>query len=521
MQQQASADTIAAIATPPGPGGISILRISGPKALEALQALFRPHSAKSAPQKKGAARASSAPFQFKPRYMHYGQALDISGELLDEALAVYMPGPHSFTGEDVAELHCHGGFGISAAVLEAAQAAGARMALPGEFSRRAFLNGRLDLAQAEAIAEIISAPGREGARLAAAKLEGAFSERIRELVSDLDHMRMQIILAVDFPDEEAELLSAKAFAATAESVLHRIDALLQAYERARLWREGALAVLAGRVNAGKSSLLNALVGRERAIVSPQPGTTRDYVEESVNVLGIALRICDTAGLRKGGGLIEEEGIRRSRNLAEEADLLLFVAEAGSPLTEEEKDFLISQERRALEGSLLILLNKADLLMPEDQIGEGGQWREPEQGAPLSQLLASEESRAGGNTGPLSGMAFPAGVGGCPCFALSAKKGLGLEALTKGMYACLSGRNAKDASADPPALELAPNLRQSQLLQQAKSELTSLRATLAAGFPPDVLGVHLDDAMRFLQEVTGCSDNAELINRIFADFCIGK
>ena len=503
--QPTSIDTIAAIATPPGIGGIAVIRVSGSAALDVLRKLFHPSYAsrigRGAASPPGSVETT---FHFKPRYMHFGQIRDSAGELLDEGLAVYMPGPHSFTGEDVAEVHCHGGMGVSLAILEAAREAGARVALPGEFSRRAFLNGRIDLAQAEAIIEMITAPGREGARLAAAKLEGAFSRRISRLLETLNAMRMQIILAVDFPDEDAELLSPGDFARSANEAIAHMDGLLEAYERARLWREGALAVLAGRVNAGKSSLLNALLGRERAIVSPVAGTTRDYVEESLNIRGMTLRLCDTAGLRRGGDLVEQEGIRRSRDLAKEADILIFVIQAGQPLSEEEQDFLRKQEERAAQGRLLFVFNKIDLLDGFSVSGEG----EAAFGAMAHALLT------GAGLGEV--------VAGCPCYPLSARQGIGLEELTAGIYDLLTGGRAEGFSAGEAAhTDIAPNLRQSGLLRLARGELVGLVSSLAAGLPPDILAVHLDAAIGHLEEITGSPDNEQLMERIFSEFCIGK
>lgn len=532
-------ETIAAIATPPGIGGISILRISGPDALSVLRSLFHP-TAKTchASTAADAIAETQKSFSFRPRYMHHGFVRDQHGVLLDEALFVYMPGPHSFTGEDVAEIHCHGGQGISAVILEAAQSAGVRIALPGEFSRRAFLNGRLDLTQAEAIAEMISAPGREGARLAAAKLQGALSQCIRSLLSALDAMRMQVILAVDFPDEDAELLSEEGFSQTLRQAASEIDRLLEAYERARLWREGALAVLAGRVNAGKSSLLNALLGRERAIVSASPGTTRDYVEESLNIQGIALRLCDTAGLRQGGDMIEEEGIHRAHTLAEEADILLFVSQAGTPLTDDEKEFLAKQEQRVRRGGLVILLNKIDLIdpamlatpiFPDRQDVSGGfdtnrqnVPRPASHGNDVNSMAAQPQVGNEALRNLLEAMGFSEALRTCPCFPVSAKNGFGLGALVKGLYARLSGADqfGKHISS-VPSLDLAPNLRQSALLRQAREELARMEESLADKLTPDMLCVHLDAAIVFLEEVTGSADNTELMDRIFADFCIGK
>lgn len=482
-------DTIAAIATPPGLGGIAILRLSGPDARAVLSTLFL------SPEKSRTAEA----FVFRPRHMHHGHALDRDGRSLDEVLAVYMPGPGTATGEDVGEIHCHGGAGVTAALLEAALAAGARLAGPGEFTRRAFLNGRLDLAQAEAVAELISAPTREGARLAAAKLDGSLSRAIADLRSSLDALRIQVTLAVDFPDEEAELLDREAFARTAGLGRERIRALLEAFERARLWREGALAVLAGKVNAGKSSLLNALLGRPRAIVSDKPGTTRDYIEESINLKGLPLRLTDTAGLREQSEDVESEGIRRTHGLAAEADILLLVADLGLPPGSDEYEFFRQHEQALRQQHLLLVLNKTDLA----PTGAVEQWRRdlsdnaPESLDPALRL--------------------------CPCFPVSARTGEGLDALAEGMRQALTGSASGGTVSSPLQTggDAAPNLRQSHLLRQADNELAALERALTDKHPPDILSVHLEAAAACLDEVTGRTDNEELLDRIFSSFCIGK
>ena len=482
-------DTIAAIATPPGLGGIAILRLSGPEARAVLSALFSP---------SGKNRAAGS-FAFRPRRMHHGRALDREGRPLDEVLAVYMPGPGSATGEDVGEIHCHGGAGVTAALLEAALSAGARLAGPGEFTRRAFLNGRLDLAQAEAVAELISAPTREGARLAAAKLDGSLSRAVADLRSSLDALRIQITLAVDFPDEEAELLDREAFARTAELGRGRIRALLEAFERARLWREGALAVLAGKVNAGKSSLLNALLGRPRAIVSDKPGTTRDYIEESINLKGLPLRLADTAGLREQSEDVESEGIRRTHGLAAEADILLLVADLGLPPGPDEYEFFQQHERALRQQRLLLVLNKTDLA----PTGAAEQWR---------RRLIDNASES-----------LARDLGFCFCFPVSARTGEGLDALAEGMRKALAGSSSGQPTDSflQATGDAAPNLRQSHLLRQADNELAALERALADKHPPDILSVHLEAAANCLDEVTGRTDNEELLDRIFSSFCIGK
>ena len=253
-----TADTIAAVATAPGAGAIGVVRLSGPRSRAVLEAVFRPSSSRFT--------------GFVPRTLHHGRIVDSHGADLDDALAVFFPGPHSFTGEDSAEIQGHGGAAVLQAVLEAVLTHGARQAERGEFTRRAFLNGRIDLSQAEAVAELVAAPGVEGVRLASAKLHGLLGRRVSELRERLEYLRRRVCLAVDFPDEEAECLPPAEFLAVTGEVLDGVRALLAGYRRARCWREGALVVLVGRVNAGKSSLMNALRGRPRGIVTERPGT---------------------------------------------------------------------------------------------------------------------------------------------------------------------------------------------------------------------------------------------------------
>lgn len=488
-------DTIAAIATPPGHGGIAIVRVSGPGARMALERLFRP-----------AGPGFTGRPDFRPRHMHYGRVYGPAGALLDEVLAVWMPGPHSATGEDVGEIHCHGGPGIAAALLEAVLTAGARLAEAGEFTRRAFLNGRMDLTQAEAVNELIHAPTREGARLAAAKLGGALGNKVDEVREALHGLRVRLTLSVDFPDEEASSVDDDGFDAALCDARGAIAGLLGAYERARLWREGALAVLAGRVNAGKSSLLNALVGRDRAIVSDVPGTTRDYIEETVSLSGLPVRVVDTAGLRRGGGLVEEEGIRRSGDLAADADLLLFVVDGkdlGLGLRSEERDFLKKTAALAAQGRLLLVINKMDAFTPDT-----ADTADAVDGADAALPLLRRAGLIAGDEALL-----PPGT---PIHFVAAKFGAGIDALCAGMREALLGTREAAGAGD-----LAPNLRQSALLRTALAELDSLREALAAGETMDLLGFRLDAATAALAGVTGAVDNEAVLNSIFESFCIGK
>ena len=462
-------ETIAAVATAPGAGGVGIIRISGPKALDIISGMFRP----SSPKFSG----------FTPRFLHHGHVLDSAGREADDALVVYFRGPNSFTGEDCAEIQGHGGPAVLAALLDSVLSRGARMAERGEFTRRAFMNGRLDLSQAEAVAELIAAPSREGVYLASAKLDGLLGRKVSELRERLEYLRQRVCLAIDFPDEEGECLPPQEFTAITQEVAEGIRTLLAGYERARCWREGALVVLAGQVNAGKSSLMNAFLGRNRAIVTEKPGTTRDYLEEHTTLAGLPVRLVDTAGLREHSeDSIELEGMKRGQEMAENARCVLLVldgkrADASAP----ESLFAAFEEEKLLLEKLgrarcIAVWNKNDA-------------------APL-----------------------PAGLSdffGAPLLAVSSKVGTGIDELCSAVRALCLGEAA------PEEGDLAPNLRQADKLKQALAALDALAAAIALSMPPDLCSIHLEAASAHLADITGLNSTEDTLNSIFESFCIGK
>ena len=479
-QNSGAVETIAALATPPGNGAVAVVRISGPLSRSILEHLFHP--------------LSHSFGGFKPRVMHYGQVtVAETGSVIDEVLAVYMPGPATFTGEDVAEIHGHGGSAVSEAVLAAVLAAGARLARPGEFTRRAFLNGRLDLSQAEAVAECIAAGSREALALAQAKLGGLLGQRVRDLRERLRGLCAQLVVAVDFPEEDVEILPRPGLVAEVTAVRQACADLAAGYERARLTREGALVVLAGRVNVGKSSLMNALLGRERAIVTPHPGTTRDFLEESLDLGGLPVRLVDTAGLREAHDPVEAEGLRRAGDLIAEADLVLWVIdverEASDPALAVEADTLAD----IAPGKVLGVLNKIDLRPPlRDAF------------SPLETVAAAPS--------PVSPSVAPGWL------EVSARTGAGLEELAVAIRESLLAEAYAEPAPDAPP---APNLRQRDLLVRAVEELDGLLLDIATGLPYDLLGVRADLARDILAEITGEISNDDVLDLIFSEFCLGK
>ena len=467
-RHSAVTDTIAAIATAPGAGGVGVIRISGEKAHDILLSLFRP---------------SSPSFRdFTPRMLHHGHVLDADGREADDALVVFFRAPHSFTGEDCAEIQGHGGPAVMAALLESVLARGARMAERGEFTRRAFLNGRMELSQAEAVAELIAAPSREGVYLASAKLDGLLGRRVEELRGRLEYLRQRVCLAIDFPDEEGECLPPQEFTAITREVAQGIRALLAGYERARCWREGALVVLAGRVNAGKSSLMNAFLGRPRAIVTEKPGTTRDYLEEQTTLAGLPVRLVDTAGLREHSeDSIELEGMRRGRELMDSARCVLLVldgtlsfADADAPLAPFEAEKALLEELGPQR--CLVVWNKADI-------------------APLPENVTHFH--------------------GARILPVSARQGTGIDELCAAIRGlCLQGDMPEEG-------DIAPNIRQAGQLRRALEALEELEKAIALLVPPDLCSIHLETACAHLADITGLNSTEETLNAIFSSFCIGK
>ncbi|SHN71224.1 tRNA uridine-5-carboxymethylaminomethyl(34) synthesis GTPase MnmE [Desulfovibrio litoralis] len=477
---------IVAPATTLGQSAIGIIRLSGPietdkqKQAAILQILFKVFRAKylsSADLNTNKEREERC--CLKPWTLHRGVALDSHGQEIDDVLAVYMPGPRTFTGEDCVEIHCHGSRVILETVLEACLNAGARMALPGEFSYRAFMNGRIDLAQAEAVSELVSASSVQGARLAKAKLDGAFGQRIALLKEKLLSLKAKLCVVLDFSLElsgdELDNVSEAEIKQNIAELETGLKALTKAYQRARAWRDGCMVVLVGSVNAGKSSLMNAMLGRRRSLVHDIPGTTRDYIEESINLNGLNVRLVDTAGLRQTDDLVEADGVEFSRELLSQADYVLFVKDACFDLSEEEKELLLTHPDH------ILVLNKQDLL-------------------DTSRSIVYDAC----NTK----------------IYISAKKSEGIDTLLDVLHEKLLLKMELGKSFEQNS-DLAPNLRQNKLIQAALEELNLFDLDLENKMPIEILSVRIDIILDKLEEIIGKTDLDEVLEKVFGDFCIGK
>ncbi len=455
--------TIAAIATPIGPGAIGVIKVSGNQAETILKRIFQPKKAVK---------------EFQSHRLYYGFIKDPqSGELIDEVLITLMRKPHTYTREDVLEIYGHSGYFVLTKILELVLREGARLAEPGEFTRRAFLNGRIDLSQAEAILDLINARSEESLKLALNQLKGGLAERVIAIKENLLSALAVIEVAVDFPEEDVELVSHYELSKTLEKeVLTGLEELIRSYQSGRLFREGIAVVIAGRPNVGKSSLLNALLLEERAIVTPIPGTTRDIIEETATICGLPVRLIDTAGLREAEDLVEEIGVRRAKEKIAEADVVVFLVDGSAEPSEE--DFRLYAEIK--DRPHLVAVNKID--------------------------IASQE------TLDLWRKAFSAEK----LLFISAKTREGLEALGKAIFELVTQGGPREIP------QVAPNLRQKIALEKAKEAVQrAVKNLKKPQFFPELVAVDLRDALSHLGEITGESTTEDLLDRIFSNFCLGK
>ena len=450
-------ETIAAVATAQGRGGVGIVRVSGPLASTLAQAICQR--------------------ELQPRYAHYGPFFADAKQVLDEGLALYFPGPNSFTGEDVLELQGHGGPVVLDLLLRRCVQLGARLARPGEFSERAFLNDKLDLAQAEAIADLIEASSEQAARNALRSLQGEFSRRVHGLTERLISLRIYVEAAIDFPEEEIDFLADGHVLSLLDGVRADLAGVLREAGQGALLRDGMTVVIAGRPNAGKSSLLNALAGREAAIVTEIAGTTRDVLREHIHIDGMPLHVVDTAGLRDTDDQVERIGVERALKAIGEADRILLVVDATAP--EANDPFALWPEfldQRPDPAKVTLIRNKADL---------------------SGESVVLEVCNDGHVT-----------------ISLSAKSTEGLDLLREHLKACMGYEQTSESS-------FSARRRHLEALRQASTHLEHGHAQLTLAGAGELLAEDLRMAQQALGEITGAFSSDDLLGRIFSSFCIGK
>lgn len=478
----AGPDTIAAVATAPGRAALAVLRLSGPRAGAIAAALTTERPAGDAP----GSTASFTPRRATLRRLVHPE----TGDALDRAVLTWFPGPDSYTGEDVLEISCHGGAVVPALLLDAVCAAGARPAERGEFTRRAYLNGKLDLVQAEATVDLIDARSVRMGHAALFALERGLSRRLEELRTRAIELQALIAYDIDFPDEDDGPVERERVERAAKELETRIEALLRYAPEGEMLREGALTVIAGRPNAGKSSLFNALLGVERAIVTEEPGTTRDAIEALLSVDGYPFRLVDTAGLRREPERIEEMGIEVARAYLDRADVALVCVESGRAADADERAFVEDLDRRLGAERVLVVRTKVDL--PKEAPGED------------SVFVRHSDEGAG------------EAVEGRVEFEVSAREGHGLETLRAAMlsatFAGLAGQEEQP---------LVTRRRHARALEQARASMAGFRGVWSGGHPPEIAATHLHDAVLALEELLGVVTNEDVLDALFSSFCVGK
>lgn len=456
-------DTITAIATPPGLSGIGIIRISGPESLKIAAGLFRSKNFR--------------PDRVVSHHLYHGVIIDPADDCtVDEVLLAYMRAPGSYTGEDIVEINTHGGLIILQKTLSLVCQAGARIAEPGEFTRRAFCNGRIDLAQAEAVMDIIEAKTEAGLKLASRALTGGLSEKIRGIAAELIAVTAHLEASIDFPEDDIDPQHAEVLARRLSAAADMLQQLLATGEQGLLYRYGVQAVIAGKPNVGKSSILNALLGEYRAIVTPFPGTTRDVIQETISIQGIPIRLVDTAGLRESDNEIEKIGIDMTRSRLQEADLVLLVLDGCAPLDSTDTAMLQMLRKR----KCIILVNKADLpqAFATDDL----------------QKIAPDMS----------------------CIALSALTHQGIDLLRDSI-----ARTVMHDRICSSTNILITNARHKGALEKAGLFLQQAHAALLAHLPPELVAADLQAALSSLGEITGETTADDILDVIFSTFCIGK
>ena len=453
-------DTIAAIATPVGQAGIGIVRISGPLSVKIAEKIFRP--------KRPVSRLQS-------HRLYLGQLHDpSSGALIDEVLLSCMRAPHSYTREDVVEINSHSGHLLLSMILQVVLDQGARLARPGEFTLRAFMNGRIDLTQAEAVTNLINAQSERGLHLASLQVQGSFRHEIEALRQRAVDILAQAEAAIDFPEEETGILPREKVANQIQGqLINPIEALIEAHARKRIWVDGVNTAIVGRVNAGKSSLLNRLSNEQRAIVTPVPGTTRDVIRSTITINGVPLRLMDTAGFGDVEDEVERIGVHLARQKLAEADFLLVVIDQSRPLNQDDLDILA----KARDKKALIVINKIDL-----------------------PSMLSEESQ----------------FDRFPVVRISALTGQGLDELKRVMVGCVL-----EGDIDLTTSNVAPNLRHKQALTDAAGFFKGAARSLREDAPLEIVAVELKSGLDALGEIIGETASEDVLDSIFSQFCLGK
>lgn len=469
MQQEY---TISAIATPLGEGGIGIIRISGSTAIEIAENIFKPYNAKK------------NVLAFEERSAIFGHVIDESGNIVDEAICIIMKAPHSYTCEDVVELQCHGGSMVMQEILSLTYRMGARPAERGEFTKRAFLNGRLDLSQAQAVMDVIQSKTKASLRVAAGHLNGQFSKKIEILRNEILNLIAHLEVSIDYPEEDIESIVLDEAREKVDSIIDEVQSMIDSAATGIILREGLQTAIIGRPNAGKSSLMNRLLGQERAIVTDIPGTTRDSIEEYANIGGVPLRLADTAGIRTTDDVVEKIGVEKAYSYAKESSLVMAVFDGSCSLQPEDEELF--KLLADCTGHIIIIINKGD----------------------LDQKLDDNYIREKINISGLGNITEIVNI--------SANTGAGVESLEKSIKKLVYGSNSEGQER-----EFVNDARQKDILLKTIDLLKETRLTLATGMSEDFVVIDLRSAWEKLGEITGQNLSEDIIDHIFKNFCLGK
>lgn len=458
-------DVIAAIATPIGEGGISVIRISGSGAIEIVSKMFR---------------GKSALTSVATHTAHHGYFIDKAENVIDEVIATVFKGPHSYTAEDVVEISCHGGMFISRKILETILLSGVRLAKPGEFTKRAFLNGRIDLSQAEAVADIIKSRSEISYRASLSQLQGRLSVDIKKLRETMLNICSMLELELDFAEEGLEFAEKDAIGEQMEKLITHMDNLLQTYKYGKLYREGVKVVLTGRPNVGKSSILNMLLNENRSIVTEIPGTTRDTIEENITIDGMLFSLVDTAGLRESSDVIEQEGISRTQKEIDDADVVVFILNAEENQVKDTQLLEEFREKYLEKKEVIIAVNKVDTIAGE-----------------IPEISSHFKSY--------------------PIVYISAQSGYGIKEFKKILFehSYHTNSGAQESSV------VITSLRQHQCILKAKQNLIDALTDLKQNKSNDLIAISLRSALDDLGEIIGLVSSNDILNNIFSKFCIGK